>query len=101
MSKRTRRRAPVRTARRRVALMAVGALAALAAAAPFAASGSGQAATSIYIVQLAGAPAAAYGGGVAGLPATRPAHGHKLNARSTAVRDYRAHLRSQHAALAA
>jgi len=45
-----------------------------------------------YIVQLAGAPAASYNGGVAGLAATQAPDGQRLNARQAAVQAYRAHL---------
>ena len=44
--------------------------------------------TKIYIVQLAEAPAATYAGGIAGLAATRPAVGSKLDARSADFRSY-------------
>ena len=49
---------------------------------------SAQAAPQTYIVQLADTPAAAYEGGVAGYPATRPAPGGKLNASASNVRAY-------------
>jgi subtilisin family serine protease len=45
-----------------------------------------------YIVQLQNAPASTYSGGVAGYVATRPKTGHQLNAHSTAVKRYAAHL---------
>ncbi|GAB2584539.1 hypothetical protein Aab01nite_54040 [Paractinoplanes abujensis] len=52
-------------------------------------------ATSLYIVQLAAPPVAAYTGGVTGIPATRPAPGGKVDLASNAVKAYRAHLRSE------
>ncbi len=48
-----------------------------------------------YIVQLADAPAATYNGGRAGLAATRPARGAKLDMRSPQVRAYLSHLNAQ------
>lgn len=63
-------------------------------AAAFAASGqSGNDKT--YIVELADAPAATYGGAISGLAATRPAPGAKLNASSTGVRAYENYLNIQ------
>src|SRR5256885_12396958 len=47
-----------------------------------------QAARQTYIVQLADAPAATYGGTVAGYPATRPATGAKLDVNASNVRAY-------------
>lgn len=52
-----------------------------------------------YLVTLAAPPAATYSGGVAGLTATRPAAGQRLDARSGAVQQYRNHLVRQQAAL--
>ena len=54
-----------------------------------------------YIVRLAGAPVAAYAGGVRGLAATRATPGHRLDVRSDAAERYRSHLRQQQAAVAA
>jgi subtilisin family serine protease len=67
-------------------------------------SGSAQAApgaapsndTALYLVQMAGAPLAAYTGGVKGIPATKPSAGAKLNMRSSSSSAYRELLRSQH-----
>ena len=53
--------------------------------------------TKTYIVQLAGAPVATYAGGTAGLAATRPAPGAKLNLNSLQVRAYVRHLETQRA----
>jgi subtilisin family serine protease len=49
----------------------------------------------VYIVQLADAPAATYTGNIAGLAATRPAAGAKLDVRSPAVRAYLGYLDAQ------
>lgn len=57
------------------------------------------AATKTYIVQLADAPAATYDGRIAGLPATRPAPGAKLDTRSAQGRAYLAHLAARRAAV--
>lgn len=55
-----------------------------------------------YIVQMADQPVVAYTGGVAGLQATRPARGQKIDPNSPAVTRYKAHLTGRHdAALAA
>ncbi len=53
------------------------------------------AATSLYIVQMAGAPLATYTGTEAGLAATAPASGSKLDAGSPAARAYRTLLASR------
>jgi subtilisin family serine protease len=49
-----------------------------------------------YIVVMAGDPAVAYDGGVAGIPATRPAPGKQFNADSSSAKAYEAHLRNEH-----
>jgi subtilisin family serine protease len=55
-----------------------------------------------YVVVMAGDPAVAYDGGVAGIPATKPALGMKFNAKSPAAKAYEAHLKKEHnASLAA
>ena len=46
----------------------------------------------LYIVQLADSPLATYQGGVAGVPATKPAAGAKLASRSSGAQLYRDHL---------
>ncbi len=51
--------------------------------------------SALYIVQLAGAPIAAYAGDIAGLKATKPAPGKKVNVRSAAAKAYRSHLRAE------
>ena len=54
-----------------------------------------------YIVRMADAPVVAYDGGVAGLQATRPGKGQKINPNSAAVTRYAAYLDGKHnAALA-
>lgn len=55
--------------------------------------------TRTYIVQMAGAPAASYTGGVAGLKATQVAEGQRLDSRSADVKAYRAHLAKERQAL--
>ncbi len=54
-----------------------------------------------YIVQLADDPAVAYEGGVAGLKATAPAKGQKINPNSNDVKKYVAYLNGKHADAAA
>ena len=63
------------------------------------ASGSG--ATDVYIVVLKGAPVVAYDGEIAGIAATAPSAGQKINPHSAKVRKYVAYLDAQHAALLA
>ena len=48
-----------------------------------------------YIVQMALDPVVAYDGGVAGMPATRPGHGKKVDPRSANVTRYADHVRGQ------
>ncbi|HUQ29012.1 MAG TPA: S8 family serine peptidase [Usitatibacter sp.] len=60
-----------------------------------------KAANSTYIVQLRESPAVAYDGGVAGLKATRPAKGKKIDPESPAVVDYVSYLQARHDALLA
>ena len=50
---------------------------------------------SLYIVQMAGAPIASYGGDVKGFKATKPARGDKVNTRSAAAKEYRGHLKAE------
>ena len=52
-----------------------------------------------YVVQLAEDPAATYEGGIEGLPATKPAHGQKLDGDDPKVVRYAAHLDSRHDAV--
>ncbi|MGH2462176.1 MAG: S8 family peptidase [Candidatus Limnocylindria bacterium] len=55
----------------------------------------------VYIVVLKGMPVVAYDGGIAGIAATAPAGGQKINPHSAKVRKYVAYLDAQHAALLA
>ncbi|MFK5635291.1 S8 family serine peptidase [Ornithinimicrobium sp. LYQ103] len=48
-----------------------------------------------YIVQLDDKPVASYDGGTAGIPATKPATGKKVNPKSANGKAYEAHLRKQ------
>ncbi len=48
-----------------------------------------------YIVQMAQDPVATYEGGVAGIPATKPAPGKKVNAKAPNAQKYEAHLRNE------
>ncbi len=52
--------------------------------------------TQTYIVQMAQSPAVAYTGGVAGLKATKPAKGQKINPASPDVVKYVGHLKATH-----
>lgn len=54
-----------------------------------------------YIVVLAEKPAATYDGGTAGLPATKPVAGKKLDDNKTEVKQYEAHLEKKQAEVAA
>ncbi len=47
-----------------------------------------------YIVQLAADPVATYDGDVKGIPATKPAAGEKVNAKSANAKKYEVHLRN-------
>ena len=63
-----------------------------------AATGAATAADSAksYIVVMEAAPVVAYEGGVAGIPATKPGKGKKINRNSDNVKQYQAHLESKH-----
>src|SRR5262245_20946076 len=50
----------------------------------------------LYIVRMADLPVVAYAGGVAGLPATRPGRGSKIDPNSANVRNYAEYLDSRH-----
>jgi subtilisin family serine protease len=56
-------------------------------------------AAGVYIVELKSAPASTYAGGTPGFPATRPRGGRQLDAHSSSVRAYTAHLASQQSTL--
>ncbi len=75
--------------------IAVATTAALATTGTGVAQGAPPSPTSVYIVQLAAPPVAAYTGGISGIPATRPVAGQKVNLDSSAVKAYRAHLKSE------
>ncbi|WP_299039753.1 S8 family serine peptidase [uncultured Pseudokineococcus sp.] len=53
-----------------------------------------------YVVTLLQEPAATYDGGVAGLEATKPAEGEKLDAESPAVQEYQQYLEEEQAEVA-
>ncbi len=55
-----------------------------------------QGAAQLYIVQVSGEPLSGYRGGVAGLTATKPVAGQKVDVNSAAAKAYRAHLQAQH-----
>jgi subtilisin family serine protease len=61
-----------------------------------AATAVGQTATQTYIVQMLDEPAVAYDGGVAGIPATKPGKGNKIDPSSQNVKRYQAHLEEKH-----
>jgi subtilisin family serine protease len=50
----------------------------------------------LYLVQMADLPVAAYAGGLAGLPATRPGRGRKFDPDSANVSNYAGYLDSRH-----
>ena len=54
------------------------------------------AAKKTYIVQMLEQPAIAYDGGTAGIPATKPGKGSKIDTDSAAVQQYVGHLKSTH-----
>jgi subtilisin family serine protease len=65
------------------------------------ATGESSASKHVYIVRLAEQPVVAYSGGVAGLKATKPAKGEKINPNSTDVVRYARYLDSRHDAVLA
>jgi subtilisin family serine protease len=77
-----------------VVLSVVPASAVPASAAPVASASTSRA---LYLVQVAGAPAAGYAGGVPGIAPTKPTEGAKLDRRSWNYRAYREYLRRQRA----
>jgi subtilisin family serine protease len=81
-------------------LSALGAFAVVAAMllAVTASGAPGGGSTKTYIVQMLQAPAVAYEGGVAGLAATKPGKGEKINPNSAAVKKYADYLVEQHGA---
>lgn len=79
--------------------------AAISAVAPVAAQASPNSAksasvkeslTGVYVVEMAGSPVVAYRGGIAGLKATAPKKGQKINPFSAAVVNYVAYLNTKH-----
>ncbi|HEX7222564.1 MAG TPA: S8 family serine peptidase, partial [Candidatus Limnocylindrales bacterium] len=79
-------------------LSALGAFAVLAMLllAVSASGAPGDATAKTYIVQMLQAPVVAYEGGEAGLAATKPARGEKINPNSAAVKKYADYLVGQH-----
>lgn len=65
-----------------------------------AASGAGGTAKHLYIVRMLEKPVAGYEGGTAGMPATKPAKGKKINDEDPNVIKYAAYLDGKHADLA-
>jgi hypothetical protein len=55
-----------------------------------------QAAGETYVVQMLEAPAVAYEGGVAGIPATKPGNGKKIDPAADNVQSYRGYLKGTH-----
>ncbi len=55
-----------------------------------------QSVSQVYIVQLREDPAVAYGGGISGMPATKPVPGAKLNVQEAHVQDYLQYLEASH-----
>ena len=64
------------------------------------ATGTAKSASNVFVVLLDEAPVAAYQGGVAGYPATKPAAGKKLNKNDSNVQKYVGYLRSRQGAIA-
>lgn len=56
----------------------------------------GEAANGVYVVQMLDAPATAYTGGTAGIPATKPAKGKKIDPNDPNVLRYNAYLDAKH-----
>ncbi|MEX2645920.1 MAG: S8 family peptidase [Gaiellaceae bacterium] len=82
------------------ALVAIAGLTLATASAQGSLSRAGSA-TNVYIVQLAGEPAVTYEGDIAGLPATKPAKGEKIDPESANVKRFVAHLNARHDAVLA
>jgi subtilisin family serine protease len=89
---------PVRSSRKRSTFLAIATTAVtLVALAPSGSAGAAPEQAGIYIVQLAGSPIAGYTGGVAGIPATKPTPGAKLDTKAWNFTAYRDHLRAKRA----
>ena len=78
------------------ALCALSLLAVLVLAVSASGAASADGATKTYVVQMIQAPALTYTGGVAGIPATKPAEGEKIDRTSSAVSRYVDHLQGAH-----
>ena len=78
-------------------VLATGAAGGPATAAPTAPAAAGP--TGLYVVQMADLPVATYTGNVAGLKATKPAPGAKLDGHSADAGKYRGYLQNRHDAL--
>jgi hypothetical protein len=76
-------------------------LAAMILLAGMASTASAQDVRHSYIVQLVGAPAASYGGEIAGLPATKPAQGQRLDISAQNVQAYLSYLDQKQTAVLA
>ena len=74
------------------ALSALALLAMLVLTVSASGASSADGATGTYIVQMIQAPTATYAGGVAGIPATKPAEGKKFDRKAAAVSQYVGHL---------
>ncbi len=93
MSRSARRRAGAGLA----AVFVAGAAVAVVATAPSALGEvTASASKELYIVATVGKPIAAYDGGVAGIPATKPGKGEKVKPNSGNAKKYKAHLEQQH-----
>src|SRR6266545_2029722 len=92
--------ADVRSAAVALTTAALTALAVVTADNALAGPGAAQSgSTAVYLVGEAQLPLAAYQGGIAGIPGTRPAEGAKLNKRSWNYAAYRDYLRARRAAV--
>src|SRR5262245_12517723 len=83
----------MRRGRAALAALAATALAVLLVAVAPAGAGSSK---SIFIVQMIDPPAVSYDGGIAGLGATRPAKGEKIDPNAANVKSYVGYLNGQH-----
>jgi Subtilase family/Fibronectin type-III domain/Peptidase inhibitor I9/PA domain len=64
--------------------------------APISANFHGKSDNGVYLVRLAELPAVAYNGGIAGLPATKPNKGSKIDPNSADVQKYVGYLKNRH-----
>ena len=93
----TSRRRPRRSARAALAIATAAITLSAVALAGSAGAAPGDPASGTYLVQLAGAPIAAYTGGVSGIAATKPAPGAKLDPDDLELPAYREYLRAKRA----